>query len=90
MSTVSRTVSGRDHYRMASPDAGPVRRPGAIGPAAYFRWKGPLDRCLAAVLLVPALPVIALLVLLVRLTSRGPGIYKQRAGRQGWASFHDV
>ena len=35
-------------------------------------------------LLVPGLPVIALLVLLVRLTSRGPGIYKQaRVGKDG-------
>jgi lipopolysaccharide/colanic/teichoic acid biosynthesis glycosyltransferase len=35
-------------------------------------------------MLVPGLPVIAVLVVLVRLTSRGPGIYKQeRVGKDG-------
>jgi lipopolysaccharide/colanic/teichoic acid biosynthesis glycosyltransferase len=51
----------------------------------YFRWKAVLDRVLAALLLVPALPMIGLLILLVRLTSRGPGIYRQiRVGQGGW------
>lgn len=53
-------------------------------PSAYFRWKGGLDRISAAVLLIPGLPIIGLLVLLVRLTSRGPGIYRQRrVGKNG-------
>jgi lipopolysaccharide/colanic/teichoic acid biosynthesis glycosyltransferase len=56
----------------------------SVGPSSYFRWKGWLDRTAAAVLLIPALPVIALLYLLVRLTSAGPGIYRQeRVGKQG-------
>lgn len=48
----------------------------SVSPAEYSSstW---LDRTLASVLLVPALPIIGLLILLVRLTSRGPGIYKQ-------------
>jgi lipopolysaccharide/colanic/teichoic acid biosynthesis glycosyltransferase len=55
-----------------------------LSPPAYFRWKAVFDRVLAVVLLVPGLPLIALLVLLVRLTSRGPGIYRQiRVGRNG-------
>jgi len=55
-----------------------------VVPSPYFRWKHAVDRCMAAILLVPALPVIGLLVLLVRLTSRGPGIYRQvRVGKDG-------
>jgi lipopolysaccharide/colanic/teichoic acid biosynthesis glycosyltransferase len=39
---------------------------------------------LAAILLVPALLIVGWLVLLVRLTSRGPGIFRQpRVGRHG-------
>ena len=50
----------------------------------YFRRKTVLDRVLAALLLVPGLPMIGLLILLVRLTSRGPGIYRQiRVGQRG-------
>jgi lipopolysaccharide/colanic/teichoic acid biosynthesis glycosyltransferase len=49
-----------------------------------FRRKAILDRILAAVLLLPCLPVIVLLVVLVRLTSPGPGIYRQiRVGQNG-------
>jgi lipopolysaccharide/colanic/teichoic acid biosynthesis glycosyltransferase len=50
----------------------------------YFRWKMPLERVCAAILLVPGLPLIGLLALLMRATSRGPGIYRQlRVGRAG-------
>jgi lipopolysaccharide/colanic/teichoic acid biosynthesis glycosyltransferase len=52
--------------------------------AAYFSWKGLLDRAAAAMLLVPGLPLIGVLIALVRLTSKGPGIYRQqRVGRDG-------
>jgi lipopolysaccharide/colanic/teichoic acid biosynthesis glycosyltransferase len=45
-------------------------------------WKTILDRTLALLLLVPGLPLIGVLVLLVRLTSRGPGLYRQvRVGK---------
>jgi lipopolysaccharide/colanic/teichoic acid biosynthesis glycosyltransferase len=48
----------------------------------YFTWKGAFDRAVAAILLVPGLPLIGLLVLLIKATSRGPGIYsQQRAGK---------
>lgn len=51
---------------------------------AYLRWKGALDRTVALVLLVLAAPIIGLLVVCIRLTSRGPGIYAQtRVGRGG-------
>ena len=70
----------------ATPRAAAVRPPTApilLAPA-YFDRKMWFDRALAALLLIPALPVIGLVVLLVRLTSRGPGIYRQtRVGRGG-------
>lgn len=54
----------------------------SIEVSTYFRWKGILDRGLAAVLLVPGLPIIGLSIALVRLTSKGPGIYGQtRVGK---------
>lgn len=50
----------------------------------YFAWKGALDRIAAAILLIPGLPMIGILVLLIRLTSKGPGVYRQvRVGRNG-------
>lgn len=55
-----------------------------LQPSTYFRRKGIFDRTVAALLLLPGLPIIAILVLLVRATSRGPGIYRQvRLGRRG-------
>lgn len=53
-------------------------------PIYLLRRKAIADRILAALLLLPCLPVILLLVALVRLTSRGPGIYRQiRMGQNG-------
>lgn len=52
--------------------------------APYFRWKGVLDRTLAVILLLPGLPLIGLLVALIRLSSKGPGVYRQvRVGLNG-------
>jgi lipopolysaccharide/colanic/teichoic acid biosynthesis glycosyltransferase len=84
MSAASQTVNRREHYPRATTGAGQVHQHEPLVPAPYFRWKGPIEWCLATALLVPGLPVIALLVLLVRLTSPGPGIYKQaRVGKNG-------
>jgi lipopolysaccharide/colanic/teichoic acid biosynthesis glycosyltransferase len=48
------------------------------------RGKESIDRLLAAILLLLFLPIIAMLVFLVRSTSRGPAIYKQtRVGKEG-------
>ena len=53
-----------------------------VAPSPYFLWKSRLDRVLALLLLIPGLPLIGLLMLLVKLTSRGPGIYRQvRVGK---------
>lgn len=50
----------------------------------YFRWKYRIGRTFSVLLLVAAAPAIAILALLVRLTSRGPGLYHQRRlGRHG-------
>lgn len=50
----------------------------------YLRGSRWFHRLVAAILLIPALPIIGFLVLLVRLTSRGPGLYRQtRVGIHG-------
>jgi lipopolysaccharide/colanic/teichoic acid biosynthesis glycosyltransferase len=50
----------------------------------YYFWKGAIDRLLALLLLIPGLPLIGILVALIRLTSKGPGVYSQtRVGRGG-------
>jgi len=52
--------------------------------SAGERAKAAVDFALAALMLVPALPVLLLCIGLVRLTSRGPAIYTQaRVGRGG-------
>jgi len=81
--TNTMAISPNGHSSTESParQVGPETR---LTPAPYFRWKGVLDRLVAALLLVPGLPMIGGLVLLVRLTSRGPGIYRQsRVGKHG-------
>lgn len=50
--------------------------------SSYFRWKGMVDRPLAAILLVLTAPVIGLLWLLVKCTSPGPGFYRQKRSGQ--------
>jgi len=50
----------------------------------YFMWKRCVDFPIALVLAIIALPIVAVAYLLVRLTSRGPGFYKQvRLGLDG-------
>jgi lipopolysaccharide/colanic/teichoic acid biosynthesis glycosyltransferase len=61
----------------------PAPEPSATACAAQW-LKTACDRSLAAVLLVPAAPVIALTAVAVRLTSVGPAFYRQtRVGRAG-------
>jgi lipopolysaccharide/colanic/teichoic acid biosynthesis glycosyltransferase len=77
-----RVASRPRHSKSAA--ARPRQSPNTLSPPAYFRWKAVVDRVFAVLLLIPGLPLIALLVLLVRLTSRGPGMYRQaRVGREG-------
>ncbi len=80
-------VGGADPHRVV-----PVRLAGATAlrvlpssPGAAVRTtKALLDRVLGAVLFVLCLPILGLLVLVVRLDSAGPGLYRQvRIGRDG-------
>lgn len=65
----------------------PVVWPAPVTPSSWFRWQAVRCRVAAAVLLLPALPVMGLLVLVVRLTSRGPGIYRQARVGLGGKTF---
>lgn len=50
----------------------------------YFSTKYRVERALGVVLLVPAMPLIAICWCVVKITSRGPGIYRQtRVGLEG-------
>ena len=52
--------------------------------SGYFRWKRYVDLPIAVLMSVIALPIVFVAWVLVRLTSRGPGIYKQvRLGLDG-------
>ncbi len=78
---VRRAKAGPDEPRTPAPPG--AERPETVA-EKHFRWMGLLNQLGAAVLLVPGIPVIVLLVFLVRLTSYGPGIYRQRrVGRNG-------
>lgn len=59
--------------------------PGELRPRPFYEAvKVVTDRVLAAVLLVPAVPIIFVSAVLVKLTSRGPAFYTQiRLGRHG-------
>ncbi len=55
-----------------------------IYPQGGAQAAGPLDRLIAGVLLVLLAPLLLVIYLSVRLTSRGPAIYTQcRVGRYG-------
>ena len=58
----------------------------------YFVWKAWIMRVIGALLLIMMLPIILLLVLLVRCTSSGPGLYRQgRTGKNGKVfSFYKI
>jgi len=82
-------VSARLHSQLEL--ARPAAPPGAervtialADPAANVRLLPWASRLAACVLLIVALPVILFLVAMIRLTSRGPGVYRQcRVGCQG-------
>ena len=55
-----------------------------ISPSNYLTGHGLVGRAIGLMLLLICLPLIALLVLLVRITSRGPGLFRQvRVGKNG-------
>ena len=64
------------------PTAGDL--PTEVNPGRYFVWKYWFERAVAAVILLPGSVIVAILVLLVRWSSPGPGIYRQlRVGKNG-------
>ncbi|MEI8371237.1 MAG: sugar transferase [Planctomycetota bacterium] len=82
MALTSSITTQNQHYRRGeaskSVDTHVIQR------ADYFRWKVALDLAIACLLLIPVSIMIAILVLLVCMTSRGPGIYQQiRVGKHG-------
>lgn len=80
-------VNTRSALRTPAPHAPrtrPIPRESRFRTFVDGRAKTAFDYSLAALMLIPALPLIALCVALVRLTSRGPAIYTQsRVGRGG-------
>ena len=78
-------VSQRSALRMPAPNLPRLRTaPGDLPLTAGARAKGAADFALAALLLLPALPLLLACVALVRLTSAGPAVYtQQRVGRGG-------
>lgn len=46
--------------------------------SSYLRWTYLVNRVCAALLWIPGLPLTVLLMLFVQMTSRGPGLYRQR------------
>lgn len=56
----------------------------SVAVSSYLQGGNYTQRILAAVMLVPALPIIGVLILLIRATSKGPAVFKQlRVGRGG-------
>ena len=56
----------------------------SCAPAPRFLWLGWLNQLLAVVILVPARPLILVLVAITKLTSKGPALYRQtRVGLRG-------
>jgi lipopolysaccharide/colanic/teichoic acid biosynthesis glycosyltransferase len=84
---MSFAVSSQEMSAPAGSTSRPADDPHAvvsIRPTDYLRRKRVFDRLAGLVLLIPGLPIIGFLVLLVRMTSPGAGIYKQkRVGKNG-------
>lgn len=56
----------------------------SVAVSSYLQGGNYAQRMLATAMLVPALPIIGVLILLIRTTSKGPGVFKQlRVGRNG-------
>jgi lipopolysaccharide/colanic/teichoic acid biosynthesis glycosyltransferase len=56
-------------------------------PSRYAAVKNGAERVLAVLMLIPAVPLVALTIALVKLTSRGPAIYAQRRVGHGGRIF---
>lgn len=80
-------VAGTPSGEAAAPSQPPshtARTPAAPGPSPYLRWSGVINRVMAGVLVVPGAILMIPLVVIIRLTSRGPAFYAQkRVGKDG-------
>ena len=87
MKTLTSTLAARERTATADESAPFPRFDSHVNMSldrGYFRWKRILDCVAAVVLLVPGLPLMVSLILLIRLTSPGPAIFRQRrVGRNG-------
>ncbi|MCC9601439.1 sugar transferase [Stieleria sp. JC731] len=77
-STVSTVARGDSITALRDEQPVKASRKLAVARARYFRRKYAAERFLALAMFVATGPVIAALILLVRVTSKGPGIYKQK------------
>src|SRR5260370_41234578 len=88
---MSYEILSRKRRRAARQTSRHEHKRGTIGStcvSSSFTWKRMIDLPLAVFLFVLAGPVIALLWLLVKCTSPGPGLYRQqRVGRFGRTYF---
>jgi len=82
MSTLfSSETTWRSREQVGTQESPPFER---IDASPYLHWQPVLDRVLAIFIMVPAVPLMLALMALVKLTSRGPAIYRQiRVGRHG-------
>src|SRR5688572_8422223 len=72
--------------RLATLDAGRDGEPtqSILVESGFFPVKEAVERMIGLLLLIAAAPLIACLVVLVRLNSRGPGVFRQaRVGKRG-------
>jgi lipopolysaccharide/colanic/teichoic acid biosynthesis glycosyltransferase len=77
-------LSRRKKTHPYHPPEGHVRAAANVQRSPYFATKERVERIAAAILLLPGIPLIGLLIVIVRLHSRGPGIYRQmRLGKSG-------
>jgi len=62
----------------------PVRVDSGIAVSSYHSYKRGIDITAAFLMLIPGVPIILFLIFLVKLTSKGPGIFAQvRVGKDG-------
>ena len=84
MSVVNSIDANWQKVLESSPAEEPVSLEYGVEIPPYFRWKRVVDLILSGILFVPVALIVGLLVVLVRLTSRGPAVYRQvRVGRDG-------
>lgn len=82
--TRTKTTRRSPHSEAGADPAAEDACPSQVTPAPYFAWHWLPQRLAALAMLVVAMPVLLVLLILVRLTSRGPGIYRQtRVGLDG-------